>query len=89
MTLWGAGIEGKAWRQVLQAHDIAVRRWVEVDPRKLGQIIHGAPVVGIGSLVPGEGRTLVTVGAKGARAQVREFARANGLGEGVDFVCVT
>ena len=89
VTLWGAGIEGKAWRQVLRAYAIGVRRWVEVDPRKLGQIIHGAPVVGIGSLLPGKGRTLVTVGAKGARAQVREFARATGLSEGVDFVCVT
>jgi glycosyltransferase involved in cell wall biosynthesis len=89
VTLWGAGMEGKAWRLVLQAVGISVRRWVDVDPRKIGQIVHGAPVVGIDRLTPGDGRTLVTVGAKGARQQLRKFAAAAGLVEGEDFVCVT
>jgi len=89
VTLWGAGIEGKAWRQVLLGEGVAVTRWVEVDPRKLGQRIHGAPVVGIDALVPGSGRTLITVGARGAREQVREFAGGACLVEGEDFVCVT
>lgn len=89
VTLWGAGIEGKAWRQALRAEGIAVRRWIEVDPRKIGQIIHGAPVAGIEALMPDDGKTLVTVGAKGAREQVRAFAAGAGLMEGTDFVCVT
>lgn len=89
VTLWGAGSEGKAWRRTLLAEGITVRRWIEVDPRKLGQVIHGAPVVGIEQLRPGDGPTLITVGAKGARAQIREFAAARGLSEGVDFLCVT
>lgn len=89
VTLWGAGIEGKAWRRTLLNEGVAVCRWVEVDPRKLGQTIHGAPVVGITALKPGDGRTLVTVGAKGARAQVRTFAVQAGLVEGEDFICVT
>jgi glycosyltransferase involved in cell wall biosynthesis len=89
VTLRGAGIEGKAWRRALLVEGVAVRRWVEVDPRKLGQVIHGAPVVGIDRLLPGDGLTLVTVGAKGARAEVREAAVRRGLVEGVDFLCVT
>lgn len=89
VTLWGAGIEGKAWRRALQAAGIGVRRWIEVDPRKLGQTIHGAPVVGIDALAPGDGPILVTVGARGARAQVREHAARSSLVEGRDFVCVT
>ena len=89
VTLWGAGVEGKAWRRTLLAEGLAIRRWVEVDPRKLGQIIHGAPVVGIDALAPGDGPILVTVGARGARAQVRERALRYGLVEGRDFVCVT
>lgn len=89
VTLWGAGIEGKAWRRALLGEGIAVRRWLEVDPRKLGQIIHAAPVVGIDTLVAGDGKTLVTVGAKGARAQVRTFASRAGLREWTDFLCVT
>ncbi|MHB8709875.1 MAG: glycosyltransferase family 2 protein [Desulfuromonadales bacterium] len=89
VTLWGAGIEGKAWRRAILTEGVAVRRWVEVDPRKLGQRIHGAPVVGIEALVPGDGRTLITVGAKGAREQIRAFAAQAGLREGGDFLCVT
>jgi len=89
VTLWGAGLEGKAWRQALLAEGITVERWIEVDPRKIGQTIHGAQVNGIDALKPGEGRTLVTVGAKGARAQVRAFAAQAGLVEGEDFLCVT
>ncbi len=89
VTLWGAGVEGKAWRRALQAEGIAVARWIEVDPRKLGQTIHGAPVLGIDSLKPGGGRTLITVGAKGAREEVRTFAARAGLVEGEDFICVT
>lgn len=89
VTLWGAGIEGKAWRQALLAEGIRVGRWFEVDPRKIGQKIHGAPVVGIDSLRPGEGPVLVTVGAKGARQQVRSFAEQAGLVEGFDYLCVT
>jgi glycosyltransferase involved in cell wall biosynthesis len=89
VTLWGAGVEGKAWRRALLAAGIGVRRWIEVDPRKLGQTIHGAPVVGIETLSPSDGKTLVTVGTKGARTQVRAHAARSGLVEGSDFVCVT
>jgi len=89
LTLWGAGQEGKAWRLTLQELGITVSRWVEIDPRKIGQVIHGAPVVGLDALAPGQGRLLVTIGAKGARAQVRDWAAQRGLGEGNDFLCVT
>jgi glycosyltransferase involved in cell wall biosynthesis len=89
VTLWGAGIEGKAWRRALAQEGVVVSRWVEVDPRKLGQTIHDAPVVGVETLTPGAGRTLITVGAKGARGEVRSFAARAGLIEGVDFVCAT
>jgi len=89
LTLWGAGVEGKAWRRALTAAGITVQRWVEIDPRKLGQTIHGAPVVGIDTLAPGQGKMLISVGTQGARAQVRSMASTRGLVEGVDFLCVT
>ncbi|PLX86043.1 MAG: glycosyl transferase [Desulfuromonas sp.] len=89
VTLWGAGIEGKAWRKALQAEGIKVDRWVEIDPRKIGQTIHGAAVVTPDALRPGSGKVLVTIGARGARQQVRERAEGLGLKEGKDFVCVT
>ncbi len=89
VTLWGAGLEGKAWRKALQAQDIQVGRWIEIDRRKIGQRIHAAPVVPPDDLSPGQGRMLITIGAKGARAQVRQWANGRGLVEGEDFVCVT
>jgi hypothetical protein len=92
VTLWGAGVEGKAWRRSLLANGIAVNRWIEVDPRKIGQIIHGAPVTDIESLMTGnsnDGKILVTVGTRGARQQVRDFAARVGLKEGVELICVT
>jgi len=89
VTLWGAGIEGKAWRRALLAEGVKVARWVEVDRRKIGQRIHGAPVVPIAELGPDQGPTLITVGARGARRQIRDWARRRGLTEEEDFLCVT
>lgn len=89
VTLWGAGLEGKAWRKTLLEQNIRVARWIEIDKRKIGQRIHDAPVAPIDELAPKQGRMLITIGAKGARAQVRRWAAERGLVEGVDFVCVT
>jgi len=89
VTLWGAGQEGKAWRKTLRALGVEVTRWIEIDPRKIGQVIHGAPVTAIDALAPGQGPMLITIGAREARPQVRKFAAARGLREGVDYLCVT
>ncbi len=89
VTLWGAGREGKAWMKALGEAGIRVIRWIEVDPRKIGQTIHGAPVAPIEALSRDIAPVLVTIGAKGARAQVRDYAAQAGLQEGRDFVCVT
>jgi len=89
VTLWGAGQEGKAWRLTLLELGVTVERWIEIDPRKIGQLIHGAPVAGLDALAPGQGKLLVTIGAKGARQQVRDWADRRGLIEGVDYLCVT
>jgi len=89
VTLWGAGQEGKAWRRLLQENGIEVRRWIEVDPRKIGQRIHGAPVDPPEALTPGCGPMLITIGVRAARALVRQRGAELGLVEGVDYVCVT
>ncbi|MGE4579595.1 MAG: glycosyltransferase [Desulfuromonadales bacterium] len=89
VTLWGAGLEGKAWRKALLRQGIHVVRWVDVDPRKVGQTIHGAPVIAPTALQPDQGKMLITVGAAGARQQIRQWADRNGLKDQHDFVCVT
>jgi cellulose synthase/poly-beta-1,6-N-acetylglucosamine synthase-like glycosyltransferase len=89
VTLIGAGKEGRAWRKVLSEVGVEVSRWVDLDPRKVGKILHGAPVVPEHEAAPGSGPMLVTIGTRGARGQIRQWAAGRGLVEGVDFICVT
>lgn len=89
VTLIGAGKEGRAWRKVLSEVGIEVSRWVDLDPRKVGKILHGAPVVPEREAEPGSGPMLVTIGTRGARGQIRQWALGRKLVEGDDFICVT
>jgi glycosyltransferase involved in cell wall biosynthesis len=89
VILAGAGKEGRAWQRLLAAAGIGVALWVDVDPKKSGRLLHGARVVAPQELAPGAGRMLVTVGTRGARAGIRQWAERTGFRELTDFVCVT
>ncbi len=89
VVLAGAGLEGRAWRRDLSRAGIAVSLWVDVDPRKIGRTLHGAPVVGPADVAPGAGKMLITVGTRGARDGVRQWAIRAGFKEGQNFICVT
>jgi hypothetical protein len=89
VTLVGAGMEGRSWRKVLAEVGVEVSRWVDLDPRKVGKILHGAPVIPEHAVEPGSGPMLVTIGTRGARGQIRGWAKGRGLQEGTDFICVT
>ncbi len=89
VILAGAGKEGRAWQRVLAEVGIKVSSWVDVDPKKRGMILHGAKVVGAEDFASISGRMLVTVGTRGARAGIREWAAKAGFKDGSDFICVT
>jgi glycosyltransferase involved in cell wall biosynthesis len=89
VVLAGAGVEGRAWSRVLAGEQIRVSHWVDVDPRKIGRTLHGAPVSSPGGVSPAFGRMLVTVGTRGARQHIRSWAVAAGFRERIDFLCVT
>lgn len=89
VTLAGAGKEGRAWQRLLAAAGIGLARWVDVDPKKHGRVLHGAMIVPPREIVPDNGKLLVTVGTRGARAGIREWARQAGLVELKDFISVT
>ena len=89
LILAGAGLEGRAWCRALGRHGLRVVHWVDVDPRKIGRTLHGAPVVAPHQVVPAMGKMLLTVGTRGARAGVRRWAINAGFVEGRDFLCVT
>lgn len=89
VVLWGAGEIGKAWSQALRARGHPVLAFVEVDPRKLGGRIHGAPVVEVSEAGRLRGPLhLAAVGQRGARARIRVEAARLGLAEGSDLVAV-
>jgi len=89
VILAGAGKEGRAWQRVLAESGIKVSQWIDVDPKKRGRTLHGAEIAAPDDISPNQGKMLVTVGTRGARAGIREWAVAAGFVEGLDFVCVT
>ena len=90
VALAGAGLEGRAWCRTLLDEGIRVVRWIDVDPKKIGRTLHGAPVVDARGIVASDGiKMLVTVGTRGARAQLRQWADGAGFVEGKDYLCVT
>ncbi|BCG46060.1 Glycosyl transferase, group 2 family [Citrifermentans bremense] len=88
VILAGAGLEGRAWYRLLREEGIRVAAWLDVDPRKIGRQLHGAPVLATGQVTASGVKLLMTVGARGARALVRESSAKSGFVEGIDAACV-
>jgi threonine dehydrogenase-like Zn-dependent dehydrogenase len=88
-VVWGAGPTGKAFALELLAAGTPLAAFVEVDPRKLGKRIHGAPVVPVERAADFPGAlALGAVSGGQGRARVRELAAGLGLVEGTDFIAV-
>lgn len=85
----GAGLEGRAWHRLLTGAGISVSAWIDVDPRKVGRELHGAPVLGTDKLTTLQDLILVAIGVRGARTQFRQLALSLGLQEGRDYISVT
>lgn len=88
--VWGAGQEGKPWMRALARRDLLDRQTVDVDPRKIGQKIHGSRIISPDSLPHASPRhlVLVAVGARGARGEIRGHLAQRGYREVEDYVCV-
>jgi GT2 family glycosyltransferase len=90
VLLWGAGLEGKPFLRALRERGCLIPAVVEVDPRKLGNRIHGAAVVPSAAL-PGllaahpDALVLVAVGVPRARDEIRGVLEPLGLVEGQSF----
>jgi hypothetical protein len=88
-VVWGAGPVGKGWSRALRAAGHEVRAFVEVNPRKVGARVHGAPVVAVDEAGRLRGPLhLAAVGQPGARERIRAEAARLGLVEGADLVAV-
>lgn len=88
-VVWGAGPVGKAVSRAVRASGVDVEAFVELDPRKIGQEIHDAPVVDTraGAAIRGP-LHLAAVGQKGARARITGLLSAAGMAPMEDFVAI-
>lgn len=85
--IWGAGPLGKRWSRRLIEKGVEIAFFVEVDRRKIGQVIHGARVIDADGLPqPGELPILVAVGVAGARELIRKELISRGFDEPRDIV---
>lgn len=79
VVVWGAGPVGKAFARELAAQGETVRAFVDLDPRKIGQSIHGAPVVAPEAIGRFAGAFAVAaVGQPGAREEIGAALEAVG-----------
>ena len=89
VVVWGAGPVGKAFARALQEAGHRVVAFVELDPRKVGQEIHGAPVIAPPA-VRGyrEAFCVAAVGAAGARDDIRATLTLAGWREPEEWCAV-
>ncbi|HIJ88682.1 MAG TPA: glycosyltransferase [Desulfuromonadales bacterium] len=88
VVIAGAGLEARAWQRLLAAAGVTVSTWLDVDPKKIGRTLHGAPVISPNKLQLFGRKMIVAIGVRGAREQFRSVAKTYGWHEGMDFVCV-
>ncbi len=89
VALWGAGETGRAFARALGAHGIRVGMFLEVDRKKIGRTVLGAPVHAFEEAGRARGLPLlVAVGAPGARELIRAELGRQGFVEVRDYRCV-
>jgi hypothetical protein len=89
VVVWGAGPVGKAFARELIAQGGTLLAFVDLDPRKVGQEIHGVRVIRPGKALRIEGSFSVAAVAKlGGRREIREALGKAGRVESKDFVAV-
>jgi len=89
VVIWGAGPVGKAFARDLISQGGRLRAFVDLDPRKVGQQIHGVPVVTPDEALRMPGVfSLAAVGKEGGRREIRQALQGVGQVEQRDFVAV-
>lgn len=88
-VVWGAGPVGKEFARELQRQGTHVVAFVDLDPRKIGQEIHGAHVIEPDDVDAHRGAlALAAVGQAGARSEIRATLAERGWVEMRDFCAV-
>lgn len=89
VVVWGAGPVGKGFARALLARGVRLRAFVDLDPRKIGQVTHGAPVVHPDRIDEFRGAFVLAAVAGGvARGEIRAALDAAGWREGEQYLAV-
>lgn len=87
--VWGAGRDGRRFARTLLARGGSFDAFLDIDPKKIGRIAQGRPILSFESLPPpSEAFVVVSVGTRGARELIRTELRSRGYRELLDFRCV-
>lgn len=87
-VLWGYGHTGRGLRRALLAHGKRPTHVVELHPGRVGNRIHGAPVITPDALATLRDRpVVVSVAREGPRSEVRAWMARHGRRETIDYVC--
>ncbi len=89
VVVWGAGPVGKSFSRALQDNGHEIVAFVDLDPRKIGQTIHGAPVVHPDSIEEYRSAyVLAAVASLEARDEIRGSLRVAGFRDPDDCCAV-
>lgn len=90
VILWGAGMIGRRLSKYLLRQELPLVAFIDIDPRKIGRTRRGLPILAPEELPTWWRRyqhpaVLAGVGARGARAIIRDRLTHIGLREGMDW----
>lgn len=86
--MWGAGKTGARLLKHPKRVGVDIAAVIEIDPRKIGGIKRGVPVLARDALPRPRGAFVITaVGAIGACALIRQHLSKKGYTESLDFIC--
>ena len=78
-VVWGAGPTGRHLARALEPHGARPAAFLDVDPRKIGGVARGAPILAATADAIAGRVVVAAVGARGARDQIRAgFAALGG-----------
>ncbi len=89
VVVWGAGRVGKALAREMIVQGVSPGAFIDLDPRKIGQRVHGVRVLpppGVGGMR--DAYFLIAVGTPGAREEIRAALAAIGRVELQDYRAV-
>lgn len=89
VVVWGAGRRTRLRVRHLQSHGVSVRAWIDIDPKKINNVIDGARVQAPAALREMDAPFVLSyVANHGARSEIGAFLERTGLTEGKDWLSV-